>query len=826
MVSRESGPLRSLTRRQILKFPWLCWLTSTWAGSLFTRSASAIENSGYTEGLKSGGQKLSLNGTWSLTFGSCPDAPKKLPQSGPPGDWPTISATVPGNVEIDMIAAGYLEPLEKGNRVYQALNLEYYQWWYRRTFQFTPKAPGARVDLVFDGLDCLGTIWLNGKLVGQAANMLIPHRFNVSGLLREGEANELVVRIDPAVPAGFAFARSAWEKAGPGRVESLHIRKAPHMYGWDIMPRLVSAGLWRDVRLEEIPPYQISDVHWVTSSVDVERKRAAVSVDWQINATDRETGKIQLEIELARNGKVAFRQAVKASSQKGHQDITLDDVNFWWPRGYGSPALYEAKLILRNGEGAVVDQHQSRIGIRTIKLIRSDIVTEDRPGNFEFFVNDVPIFVKGTNWVPLDALHSRDTRHLDDVFPMLVDLNCNMVRCWGGNVYEQDRFFDLCDESGILVWQDFAMADAAYPQDDAFANAIVHEVETVVRRLRNHASIALWCGNNENDNALVWLTRPGPPVDPNRDRISREVIPGVLMRLDPNNPYQPSSPYHSPQVFAAGNKLGSMPEVHLWGPRGYFKSSFYTDVPAHFISEIGYSGCPSRSSLEQMFDPEYVHPWIADHQWNDEWQTKCGRARPSSPAPGRLDVMTKQVGLFFDAVPDDLDNLVLASQICQAEGLKFAIENWRQQKEQKHGILWWNLRDGWPIVSGAIVDFYNTKKLAYHYIQRSQRDVQVICCEAAQGWHGIAVTNDTLLPARGQLKIWNALTKAKLLDLPFEVESNGIKRISQLAHPTQPEMWHLEWNVDGVGTFATHYLATADRVNLAQYKRWMESLPF
>jgi beta-mannosidase len=723
-----------------------------------------------------------------------------------------------------MVAAGLLEPLEKGNRVYQALNLEYYQWWYRRTFRASPVESGAKAELVFDGLDCLATVWLNGKLVGHAANMLIPHRFDVTRLLIPSQENEILVRIDPAVPAGLAAPRSAWDRADPDHWESLHIRKAPHMYGWDIMPRVISAGMWRDVRLEWSPPVSLFNAYWFTRTVDVERKRAVVSASWEIAEGAADGGKYRLEFALRRNGQTAFRSEVDALSPKGQQEFTLDPVDFWWPRGYGDPALYEATITLRDHRGITLDRHVSRIGIRTVQLDRSDIVTQDNPGAFGFVVNGVSIFVKGTNWVPLDALHSRDTQHLDRVFPMLVELNCNMARCWGGNVYEQDRFFDLCDENGILIWQDFAMAGAAYPQGDVFLNAIAVEVEAVVSRLRNHPSLALWSGNNECDDALIWTNPLGaPPVDPNRDRITREIIPEVLKRLDPDRPYEPSSPYHSPHVFAAGNQAQLMPEVHLWGPRGYFKAPYYTETSAHFASEIGYHGCPTRTSLERMVDPEFVHPWIEDHRWNDEWLAKSVRYRPGSTStPGRNDIMIRQARAFFDSVPDDLDEFILASQICQAEALKFFIEFWRQQKGARRGILWWNLRDGWPIVSDAVVDYYNTKKLAFHYIQRAQRDVQAICCEASEGQHPIVVVNDTLHHVHGRLEIRSAGSATKLLDLPFEVEANGKAHVGELSHPARAEMWQLNWSTDSNSSWTSHYLAVSGPINLRQYKEWMK----
>ena len=655
MVSPIDDSPRGFTRRSLLKLPWFCWLSSHFLRQSLAESALPKEYIGVSDsGPQSLGEAISLNGPWSLTYNPGPDAPN-LSATAPPADWPSIPATVPGNVELDMIAAGHLEPLEKGERVYQALSLESHQWWYRRTFDVKRREPGERVELIFDGLDCIGTVWVNGVLVGRPANMLIPHHFDVTSLLLHNQTNELLVRINPSVPAGLAAPRSPLERSTAGHWESLNIRKAPHMYGWDIMPRIISAGMWRDVRLEFSPSVRFSSVYWFTRTVDVEHAKAVVSVNWELDGALTEHAGYTLEIMLSHEGRTVFRSGKKAASLKGQLDFSLDNVELWWPRGYGEAALYQALVTLITPRGEPLARHQTMIGIRTISLERSDVVTSEAPGQFGFTVNGVPIFVRGANWSPLDGLHSRDVKHLEEVFPMLAELNCNMVRCWGGNVYEADRFFDLCDQAGILVWQDFAMACAVYPQDEDFLKTITVEAESLVRRLRNHPSLALWSGNNEGDDA--WVSRSyagGVSLDPNRDLITRKALPAVLERLDPFRPYLPSSPYRSPAVIVAGNDSDLMPEVHLWGPRGYFKAPFYTDTPAHFVSEIGYHGCPARSSLEKMFDPDFVYPWASGHRWNDQWLTKSVRSRPDSTATeGRNDLMTKQIGAFFGSVPDE-----------------------------------------------------------------------------------------------------------------------------------------------------------------------------
>ncbi|MEO6922269.1 MAG: hypothetical protein ABI142_00435, partial [Bryocella sp.] len=385
----------------------------------------------------------------------------------------------------------------------------------------------------------------------------------------------------------------------------------------------------------------------------------------------------------------------------------------------------------------------------------------------------------------------------------------------------------LCDEAGIMVWQDFSMTGAVYPKTKEFLDVIGKEARKVVSQFRNHASLALWAGDNECDDAFGKYR---PTVDPNLNVSTRTTIPNVLKELDPHRSYLPSSPYHSPAVFAAGNKMNLMPEVHLWGPRGYFKAPFYTMSPAHFASEIGYHGCPSRSSLERMMDPDSVYPWDTEHKWNEQWLTKSCRSTPQDMHTlGRNDLMIKQIRAFFGMCPETLDEFILASQITQAEAMKFFVELFRQRKSDeldqdgvKQGILWWNIRDGWPILSDSVVDYYFNKKLAFHYIQRAQRDVQVICCEETGGQHSVIVVNDTLRPARGHLEINRAGETAKLLDTAFDVKPNGKGKVGSLPHPAKNEMWQIKWRTEGIGLHTSHYLAFTPIVSFDQYKDWLK----
>ncbi len=762
-------------------------------------------------------QEISLNGAWTLAYcpedGNAPATPDQLAAAG----LEEIEAQVPGNVELDLMRAGLLPDIEKGNRIYETRKFETYRWWYRRGFDTPDHAPGERVELVLRGVDCLAEVFVNGHAVGRCDNMLIPWRFDITNHLRSDAPNELAVRLDSAVLAGRRTPHEVLEQHFHGTGwESLRIRKAPHMYGWDILPRIVSAGLWRDVRLEIAPPTRWRSVYWTTRAVDPARRTATVMLDWDFVTERLDIDDLSVRVTLQDENVTVHQADYPVSSTHERVFLALKGVDPWWPRNLGRPTLYTIRLELRDAGGAVLDTYQGGLGLRTIELRRTEVSTREEPGEFVFIVNGEKLFVKGTNWVPLDSLHSRDAAHLQAVFDMAVDLNCNMIRCWGGNVYEDHAFFDLCDRNGILVWQDFAFACGVYPQDDAFAAAVAREAEAVVSELRNHPSLALWAGNNENDMAMTW----GGTMDPNLDRISRRVLADICRRFDPFRPYLPSSPYLGPEVYARRGGQEIMSEVHLWR-RPYPKDPFYTDSAAVFVSEIGFHGCPVRETLEQMLDPEFLWPW----QDNDQWLTKAVRPLPHGQAyVYRIPLMSEKIEKLFGTVPENLDDYILASQIAQAEAFKFFIEWWRIHKWRKTGILWWNLRDGWPIFSDAVVDYYNRPKLAYQYIKRVQTDVAAIAGEAeGDGRHPIVVVNDTREFAAGTVRITDLDSEKGLFEAPFTCAPNGRVEIGRLPSPGRHAMWRIQLEA---GRFRqeNHYLAGVPPFDLATYRVWLQRL--
>jgi beta-mannosidase len=307
--------------------------------------------------------------------------------------------------------------------------------------------------------------------------------------------------------------------------------------------------------------------------------------------------------------------------------------------------------------------------------------------------------------------------------------------------------------------------------------------------------------------------------------ISRAVLPRVVWEFDPVRDYLPSSPYGSEQYFKQGNNTAIMPQVHLWGLRGYYKAPFYTDVNAHLVTEIGCHGCPNRSSLERMFTPENVYPWKADGTWNDEWQTKAVNPHPDfTGSSDRNEVMISQVKIMFKDCPKDLDRFIFASQSVQAEAMKFFIEFWRMDKFRKTGIIWWNLRTGWPIVGDAqVVDFYNSKKLAYYYIKQVQYDACVMVGDSKEGKHPIVAVNDTREEKSGMVTVRDADSGATLFSGSFVIPVNGKTVIGYLPEGQKQSMWLLDYSI-GSEQFTNHYLAGQVPFKLEDYERWYKKL--
>jgi beta-mannosidase len=779
-------------------------------------------------------KNISLDGVWTLTY-FADDAHGTSAPPAPGGAGESVEAHVPGNVELDLERAGRLPDLFYAANIYRLQELEGHEWWYQRTFEVPASFAAKRLTLLFCGLDCLAEIWINGTRIGTTDNMLVEHALDVTTAVRTGAENAIGVRIRSAVRAARGFDYSGSTASLETNQESLFVRKAPHMYGWDITPRAISAGIWRSVELRAHDEAEIAELYYHTLELD--GADALLGVHWQIRLAHTDQRKLRLRF-VARTpaGAVELDHIEPARTVAGLAKIRVRDARTWWPRGYGEPATYLVRCELL-ADNEVLDAREDRVGIRTVELERTD-VTDERGGQFLFRVNGVPIMCKGSNWVPLDAFHSRDAQRYTPALELFDDLGCNIIRCWGGNVYEDHAFFEYCDTHGMMVWQDFAFACAIYPQDLVFLARVREEAIKVVRKLRNHPSILLWSGDNEVDEFYLRLGR-----DPGANRISREVLPAVCAEHDPHRPYLPSSPYASPPaaerylrsfrpgpvgdtggrtaVQAREQARRLMPEQHLWGPRDYFKSPFYASTTAHFASEIGYHGCPNVSSLQRFLSPKALWPW----QDNDEWRV---HAADQVPAGGRysyrIKLMADQVGELFGSIPDDLHTFVLASQASQAEAKKFFVESFRMRKWRRTGIIWWNVLDCWPQFSDAVVDYYFAKKLAYWYLKRSQLPV-CLAVDEPENWHcGVVACNDTRLPAGGSFAVTDADSGGTLLGGAFSVDANSCRSIGRIrVSHGEHRMLLVNWEIDG-RRYGNHYCLGKPPLDVQWYLGHLERI--
>lgn len=752
---------------------------------------------------------MNLNGQWTLYYAKQGEYDIKSIYDLKTSGISSIPCTVPGNVELDLSRAGILpQDLFKGENILKAEEFEQYEWWYETQFTAPEKPDDSKeMMLIFRAVDCCAEYYLNSELIGTSENMFIANEFNVTEKLSYGKVNSIHVHITSATIKGMEFDSDLYNTYYNWQQMGIHlpIRKAPHSYGWDIMPRAVSAGIWRDVSLIERDKYRFKYVNFTLRDL---------------------SGKVRMCYDTAMDAKYAFRDTkliVKGKCEdsefehtairrvnSGRVEFNIPNIKLWWPKHYGKPNLYDITVTITDMNGNTLMSCSLKQGFRTLALKRSDIIEEG--GAFEFIINGVKIMANGSNWVPMDVYHSRDNSRLQKALELADDIDCNILRCWGGNVYEDHPFFDFCDSHGIMVWQDFAMACNVYSNNSEFERLIKKEAEWVVKEYRNHCSIILWSGDNEID---AQLANQG--TDPAINKITREFLPDVIAAHDPMRPYVASSPYISTAAFKAGYDF--RPEEHLWGPRDYYKSKFYAQSKAYFVSETGYHGCPSKESIEKFIDADKVWPYQNNSQWTLHSSDQNG-------SDHRVWLMHNQVQQLFGKVPTEMDDYVLASQISQAEAKKFFIERVRSKMNYMGGVIWWNLIDGWPQMSDAVVDYYYDKKLAYDYIKRSSRDFIIMLDEMNNWGNEIVCCNSSLKEFSGKVTIIDLDTDKEVFSKEFTAGANQNTKLGKLnLMYSKKTMFLIKWKLDSGEEYFNTYLAGMPDFDLNKYKQWLGKLP-
>lgn len=641
-------------------------------------------------------------------------------------------AVVPGVVHTDLLRNGLIDDPYRSTNESRLQWIENEEWEYETVFVPTSGqlSAGALV-LDFLGLDTYAEVYLNDSLVLEADDMFAEWRVPVKGIVKEGD-NRLRVKFLSAYQEGCRIAKNypklpADNDKGPEYKTSVFTRKAQYHYGWDWGPRFVTAGIWKPVYLEAYDYSVLDNIRYSQLSQSTERADFVAAVT--VNALRAFDGVLTLTGD---NGREYARKSVSLSEGKNIVELpfSIDSPEYWWPCGMGKglPKLYPMEATLTVG-GRKAWSDRRKIGVRTVELVRErDSVGE----SFFFRVNGEPVFMKGSNVIPQDVFLPEVT---DERYRRMVqiahDANMNMLRVWGGGIYESDAFYDACDSLGVLVWQDFPFACAFYPWDEEFYNSVRLEAVQNVRRLRNHPSLAVWCGNNEVDEAwhrwgykedtVRWPWTPGEREAIRKgidDLFFTTVLPGVVAEEDPSRPYHPSSPLYGwgdPRSRTSG-------DIHYWGVfHGGEPFTAYKDRPGRFSNEYGHQSLAGYDMWRRWLtddDMEYCYTALAV-----EPPAGVDKRRPEDDPFAVHQKNARGYGIIRDymerevPVPDNLREYIYMSQLVQADGIRMAIEAHRRNRPFTMGSIYWQLNDCWPVTSWSGMDYPFGYK-ALHYFVR------------------------------------------------------------------------------------------------------------
>jgi beta-mannosidase len=738
-----------------------------------------------------------------------PTPPKQSPTLQSYGDEATLRLRRPGWLETDvpcsifnsLIAADEIKRSDIDARPEEFGWVSEKPWIYRKIFDAPDELLDCdRVELVFDGLDTIASIWLNDKLIGKTNNMFIPFRFDVKSLLKPRE-NWLLVKFESATQyAKRLMSRyTTFSESDFNNPYRVYIRKAQYQFGWDWCPGLPGCGIWRPVRLEGTKKARLANLH--VRTVDCNHRYADIKIAVKLDTvTESRKGCLTAEEFLCKLTLSCGEQVIEhnLTFRPGEDSqsavIRIKSPLLWWPAGYGQQHLYRLKLVLLNG-GEIIDQIQKRIGIRTAKLNRSP---DENGEKFQFEINGQPVYAKGANWVPgslfAGAVSSSDYEKL---LSAAARANINMLRVWGGGYYEAEEFYELCNRLGIMVWQDFMFACAYYPDRLWFLEEVKKEAAIIIKRLRNHPCLVLWCGNNEID----WLHHGGHLGKGKKfygKAIYHRILPQLAAELDPDTDYIPTTPLGEKEEFKTGLTL----TTHNWGVwSGHQPVRQYhcppEDVP-RFVTEFGMQSLPSIKTIKKFCPTEQLRIGsfpIEKHNYQVDGNSRLYR----------------YTGDLFGGA-ENLEEFVYFSQVTQARGVKAYVEHLRAHNFRNSGVLFWQFNDCCPAISWSAIDVTGEPKALYYYAKRffSKLLLAVVSepVKAALGLRPlrVAVINDSEQPITATLNCRLIDLFGHILDqvaLPVAIASFSTLTLPKLAKtiisPTQPDKCCLHLVIDRNG---------------------------
>lgn len=697
----------------------------------------------------------------------------------PDGAAASLPAAVPGCVHTDLLAAGVIPDPFLGRAETEVAWVGRRDWTYETDLDAA--SAHEQTDLVFDGLDTVAEILLDGRVLGRVRNMHRSYRFDVTGL-----SGRLSVRFASAYAEAEAMRGRLGERPAAYAEPYQYLRKMACSFGWDWGPTLVTAGIWRPVRLE----------HWSTARIA--RVRPVVGVE-------QGTGQVELVVDVertrveapltveARVGGVRARAEIEGTG--GTVRLTVPDVRLWWPRGYGEQPLYDVELTLLHGD-APLDVWRRRIGFRTIGLDRS---ADEHGTGFTLVVNGERLFARGVNWIPDDVFPSRMTRERYRTrLRQAADAGVDLVRVWGGGIYESEDFYDACDELGLLVWQDFPFACAAYPEEQPLRGEVEAEARENVVRLMPHPSLVLWNGNNENLWGFRdWGWEPRLAGDSWGEGYYLGVLPRVVAELDPTRPYTAGSPWSGSWDRHPNDPAhGTHHSWEVWNRRDH--ADYRLSVP-RFVAEFGWQAPPAYATLRRALPDEELapdSPGMLHHQKADDGNGKLRRG------------LERYFALPEKDSEQDFDRWHYLTQVNQARAVAAGIEHWRSNWPVCAGTVLWQLNDCWPVTSWAAIDGDGREKPLYHELRRLYADRLLTLAVREQGLE-LSVVNQAGLAWTGTARLRRMSVEGAVLgeaSAGFGAERRAVARIDvpKELEPVGPKEFLV---ADADGSRAVHFPA-------------------
>jgi beta-mannosidase len=663
-------------------------------------------------------------------------------QRGAPAESPMAAwrpAKVPGDIHLDLLRHQLIpDPFFRDNEA-KLQWVSQADWEYRTTISATPALlQRGHIDLVFDGLDAFCEVFLNGQRVLTADNMFRIWRVDARPYLKAGDNQLLIVFPAPDHAAEKIAAADPWHEKTEVAAKT-YVRKAAYEYGWDWGPTFVTSGIWRPVTLEAWDEARISDLH--IRQRDVTPEVAHLTAEVEVTASAKTVAEVNVQYQESGRPAQVMRQ-VELHAGVNHVDIPIEirQPQLWYPTGYGEQPLYAFEAQAKIGP-QTVDARKVRTGLRSVEL-RRDVDQWGR--SFEFVVNGIPVFAKGADVIPFDSFPNRvTTADYRRILESAKAANMNIIRHWGGGYYETDEFYGLCDELGLMVWQDFMFGNEMQPGTYQFKLNVAQEAADQIRRLRNHPSIVLWSGNNETEAAFGWPGRVN--VDPAtflqmwKDylTISSGILAQAVKELDPETPYWPSSPSADYEATSAAYESGDQHDWSIW----HGKKSFVDYEKSHFrfVSEYGFQSFPEMRTVESYTEAGdrtgIFTPVMLAHQ-----KSPIGNA------------LIHEYLLRDYPEPKDFASLLYVSQVLQAEGVKLGAEHLRCDRPRCMGSIFWQLNDCWPVASWSSIDSFGRWKALQYYARRFYAPL-LVSPHLEDGQLAVTVVSDRTQPVTANLRV-------------------------------------------------------------------------